>query len=87
MLEKGLRRRYNQNWEGEKMQRLYDSNMQIVGYTATSATGRITAYDSDYQVMGYYYPASDKTYDKNMKLIGKGNQITKFLNDAASVRP
>lgn len=61
------------------MQKLYDSNMQLIGYTSTGVTGRITVYDSDYQMLGYYNPKSDKTYDKDRRLVGKGNLITNFL--------
>lgn len=61
------------------MQKLYDYNMKLVGYLSESETGRISVYNSDYQVLGYYYPVSNKTYDKDMKLIGKGNLLTGFL--------
>ena len=65
------------------MQRFYDSNMKIVGYILSGAANLQTAYDSDFQPLGYYYPYSDKTYDKNMKLIGKGNQLASFFSNAA----
>lgn len=67
------------------MQKLYDSNMRLAGYLAAGAAGRLSVYDSDFRVLGYYYPASDKTYDKNMRLIGKGNLLTAFLGDSVSV--
>ena len=51
------------------MQKLYDSNMQLIGYTSTGVTGKITVYDSDYQMLGYYNPKSDKTYDKDRRLV------------------
>ena len=65
------------------MQRLYDSNMQLIGYTSTGATGKITVYDSDYRMLGYYNPKSDKTYDKDRRLVGKGNMITNLLVNAS----
>ena len=64
------------------MQRFYDSDMKIVGYILSGAAGRQTAYDPDFRPLGYYYPRSGKTYDKNMKLIGKGNQLAAFFGAA-----
>lgn len=62
------------------MQRLYDANMQLLGYVQSGARGtRQTAYDSDFRVLGYYYPISDKTYDKDLRLIGKGNLLVSLL--------
>lgn len=66
------------------MQRLYDSNMQLVGYLAADATGRMSVLDSDYRVLGYYYPGKDKTYDKDMRLIGKGNLLTSLLGEISA---
>ena len=43
------------------MQRLYDSNMQLVGYLSSDAAGRMSVLDSDYRTLGYYYPQKDKT--------------------------
>ena len=63
------------------MQKLYDSDMQLIGYTSTGATGKITVYDSNYRMLGYYNPESDKTYDKDRRLVGKGNLITNFLGN------
>ena len=63
------------------MQKLYDSDMQLIGYTSMGATGKITVYDSDYRMLGYYNPESDKTYDKDRRLVGKGNLITNFLGN------
>lgn len=63
------------------MQKLYNSDMQLIGYTSTGATGKITVYDSDYRMLGYYNPESDKTYDKDRRLVGKGNLITNFLGN------
>ncbi len=61
------------------MQKLYDSNMQLIGYSKAGTDGRINVYDSDYKLLGYYVPSSDKTYDSNRKLVGKGNLTAKFL--------
>ena len=66
------------------MQRLYDSNMQLVGYLSSDAAGRISVLDSDYRALGYYYPDKDKTYDKNMRLVGKGNMLTALLGDVSA---
>ena len=65
------------------MQRLYDSNTQLVGYLSSDAAGRISVLDSDYRTLGYYYPQKDKTYDKNMRLVGKGNLLASLLGDVA----
>ncbi len=64
------------------MQKLYDSNMKLVGYSRMAADGKINVYDSDYKLLGYYVPSSDKTYDSNRKLIGKGNLTAGFLGVA-----
>ena len=71
-------RRYDRSREGV-MQKLYDHNMNLVGYMVQSETGRTSVCDSDFQVLGYYYPESNKTYDKNMRLIGKGNLLAGLL--------
>ena len=63
------------------MQRLYDSNMQLVGYLSSDAAGRMSVLDSDYRTLGYYYQQKDKTYDKNMRLVGKGKLLTSFLGN------
>lgn len=68
---------------GGGMQRLYDSNMQLVGYLSAGAAGRTAVFDSNYRVLGYYYPATNKTYDKDMRLIGKGNLLTSLLGDVS----
>ena len=57
------------------MQRLYDSDMQLIGYLSEGAAGRVSVLDSDYKVLGYYYPSADKTYTKDMALVGRGNQL------------
>ena len=38
------------------MQRLYDSNMQLVGYLSSDAAGRMSVLDSDYRTLGLFYP-------------------------------
>ncbi len=62
------------------MQRFYDSNMQLLGYFLQGPQGRVRALDADYRVVGYYYPSSDKTYDKDMNLLGRGNQLASLLS-------
>ena len=66
------------------MQRLYDSNMQLVGYLSSDAAGRMSVLDSDYRTLGYSYPQKDKTYDKNMRLVGKGNLLTSLLGNVSA---
>ena len=66
------------------MQKLYDSNMKLVSYLSVGAAGRVSVLDSDYRPLGYYYPSSDKTYDKDMRLIGKGNLLTSLLGDVTA---
>ena len=65
------------------MQRLYNSNTQLVGYLSSDAAGRMSVLDSDYRVLGYYYPDKNKTYDNNMRLVGKGNLLTSLLGDVS----
>ena len=64
------------------MQRLYDSDMQLIGYLSEGAAGRVSVLDSDYKVLGYYYPSADKTYTKDMPLVGRGNQLAALLERA-----
>lgn len=71
---------------GDAMQRLYDSNMRLVGYLSSDAAGRKSVLDSDYRALGYYYPQKDKTYDKDMRLIGKGDLLTSLLGDVSAGR-
>ena len=65
------------------MQKLYDSNMQLIGYSKAVTDGRINFYDSEYKLLGYYVPSSDKTYDSNRKLVGKGNLTAGVLGVTA----
>ena len=58
------------------MQRLYDYNMNPIGYVSATVNGKTTVYDTNYRIRGDYFTESDKTYDNNMRLIGKGNQLT-----------
>ncbi len=64
------------------MQRLYDADMRLLGYLAEGASGRLSVLDADRRVLGYYYPASDKTYTKDMALVGRGNQLAALLERA-----
>lgn len=64
------------------MQRLYDSDMRLIGYLSEGAAGRVSVLDSDYKVLGYYYPSADKTYTKDMALVGRGNQLAALLERA-----
>lgn len=64
------------------MQRLYDADMQLIGYLAEGAAGRLSVLNADYEVLGYYYPSSDKTYTKDMALVGRGNQLAALLERA-----
>ena len=65
------------------MQKLYDANMRLQGYYLRGEAGARTAvYDADMRPLGYYYPHSDKTYDANMRLIGRGDLLAGFLRDA-----
>ena len=61
------------------MQRLYDSDMRLIGYLAEGAAGRLSVLDADRNVLGYYYPSSGKTYTKDMELVGRGNQLAALL--------
>ena len=61
------------------MQKLYDKNMNLIGYLSEGAMGRLTLYDSDYHTRGYYYPLTDKTYDSNVRLVGCGNLLASLL--------
>ena len=38
-------------------------------------------------ILGYYYPETDKTYDKNMRLIGKGNLLAGLLGMDMQTNP
>ena len=66
------------------MQRYYDSNMKLVGYVSAESAGQRTAYDSDFRPLGYYYPESNKTYDKNMRLIGKGDLLANLFGSVSA---
>ena len=68
------------------MQRLYDANARLIGYLSAGAAGRMSVLDSDYRVLGYYYPQRDKTYDKDMRLVGKGNLLASLLGDVSAGR-
>ena len=61
------------------MQKLYDSNMRLLGSVEMRADGRQELRDSNHNLLGYYDPDSGKTYDSNRKLIGKGNLLTALL--------
>lgn len=65
------------------MQRLYDANMRLIGYYVQDAAGRVRALDSDLRLVGSYDPFSDKTYDKNRTLLGRGNLLASLLPGGA----
>lgn len=60
------------------MHRLYDYNMNPIGYVSEISGGKKTAYDSNYRILGYYFTETDKTYDYNMRLIGRGDLLSVF---------
>lgn len=60
------------------MRRLYDYNMKPIGYISEVSDGKKTAYDSNYKILGYYFTEADKTYDYNMRLIGRGDLLSSF---------
>lgn len=62
------------------MQRLYDYNMNPIGYVETDKTGKKTAYDTNFRVLGYYEAARNKTYDNNLQLVGTGDLIASFYS-------
>ena len=61
------------------MQKLYDSDARLLGYLTETAAGRRVLYDANFRVRAYYYPATDKTYDADMRLVGRGNLLTSLL--------
>lgn len=61
------------------MQKLYDQNMQLIGFLCEDRSGKIAAYDAAYCVLGYYYRNADKTYDREMRYIGRGNHLARFF--------
>ena len=60
------------------MQRLYDYNINPIGYVDIDKSGKKTAYDTNFNVLGYYYSSQDKTYDNNLQIVGTGDLITSF---------
>lgn len=65
------------------MRILYDYNMNPIGYVSENADGKQTAYDTNYRVLGYYFSGSDKTYDNNMRLVGRGDLLSAFYAPTA----
>ena len=63
------------------MRKLYDADMKVVGFLQEGEGGRRTLYDGNYRVLGYYYPASDKTYDADMRPVGRGELLMTLLVD------
>lgn len=62
------------------MRKLYDVNMQPIGYLQEGGAGtRRVLYDRNRRVLGYYYLASDKTYDRDMRPIGRGDLLAGLL--------
>ena len=77
-------RPYNYNKIRKKgkggMRKLYDVNMQPIGYLQEGEAGtRRVLYDRNRRVLGYYYPASDKTYDRDMRPVGRGDLLAGLL--------
>lgn len=63
------------------MRKLYDANMQPIGYLQEGGTRRVL-YDRNRRVLGYYYPAGDKTYDRDMRPVGRGDLLAGLLAPA-----
>lgn len=61
------------------MQKLYDTDARLLGYVSAARAGRQVLYDCDRRIRGYYYPATDKTYDADMRLVGRGNLLASLL--------
>lgn len=62
------------------MRKLYDADMKVIGYLQEGESGRRTLYDGNYRVLGYYYPASDKTYDADMRPVGRGDLLVGLIS-------
>lgn len=58
---------------------LRDSGYRIIGHLDTNSAGRKTLYDARYQILGYYDPAMNYTYNNRWQIVGRGDILTSLL--------
>lgn len=61
------------------MKKLYDYNMNLKGFVSEFINGKKTAYDTNFRILGYYFAGQDKTFDYNMRLVGRGDLLSSFF--------
>ena len=59
---------------------LRNQNGRLLGLTR-DYNGRTELRDAGGRLVGYYYPNTNQTRDKNNSLVGYGNLLTKLLDD------
>lgn len=59
-----------------------DQRNFIIGYIEDTSDGGQRALDIGNRLLGSYDPASDKTRDTNLRIIGAGNQLMALIERA-----
>lgn len=59
-----------------------DQRNFIVGYIEDTTDGGQRALDIGYRILGSYDPASDKTRDTNLRIVGMGNLLVGLIERA-----
>jgi len=62
-------------------QTLKDRQNRTIGYIYIDTNGKQTLKDARMQTKGYYDPKTDKTKDRRMQTVGKGNLLATLLYD------
>ena len=56
-----------------------DAHSRIIGYLEIAPNGERHIRDATRRLLGYYKPVPNMTYDRNMQMIGRGDQTMLLL--------
>jgi hypothetical protein len=61
------------------MEPIFNSIGHVIGYYHQAGPYRLEIRSKSNNLLGFYIPHSDQTFDKNTRLVGKGNQLGRFI--------
>src|SRR5688572_3291614 len=71
----------------QPMQELRDSQNRLIGKITPRSDGRLEAYSYDNRYLGFFDPIANVTYDRNHRLIARGNLLSALIDrDAQAAR-
>lgn len=61
---------------------IYDRSHNRVGCTIVEGVNGVAGYDRGNNLVGRYYPDSDRTYDRSGSLVGDGDHLVALIYEA-----